>query len=452
MKHAVILLLYMVISSTIHIHAQKTDYGIIRKTDKGITFAVDENLPSPENKNKKIIKADSRYIASSFANDSLQDIGQDVLFRCMIKAYAEHKPLVLSPDMIWLDICQVFGHHISTDAKTMRDKFVGHDGKISLVVSSEKELLSENADWPQIMDSFINQIDRNTKGNIAKTITADFSTTGVNERIASGITLMKTMEPYFEYVVILIGCGIPEITLTGTPDDWKKVMEKTTALEGYGMDQWIKDLKPVLHEFIKASEGRPNRQFWKDIVMKDRPDRLRGGICEKPTVLDGWFLKLFPYDKYGKRIKKVEHNITKMLPEMVKVSFRYIIAKSTGTKELPMGLQAGFIGIEEDATTHALTPKIGWAVCMTDTNKEEKMLKNMTEMSKKGISIRIKEVPQVLSKLKEIKRLELRFIDEVSLPSWMDNINIGELIIRGKVSAKEKIEIKKRFPDALITP
>ena len=196
MKHVVIILLCLVALATIHIQAQENDYGIIKKTDKSITFTVDENLPLPENKktiktdsflklpsipplhpkNKKTAKADSfqnlpsipplhpknkKTIVSSFKKDSLQNIGQDVLFRCMVKAYAEHKPLVLSPDMIWLDICQVFGHYISTNAEIMRDKFVNHDGKVSLVVNTEKELLYENADWPKIIEGFIEQIDRN---------------------------------------------------------------------------------------------------------------------------------------------------------------------------------------------------------------------------------------------------------------------------------------------------
>jgi hypothetical protein len=41
-------------------------------------------------------------------------------------AYAGHRPVALSPDMIWLMICQGVAHHINANAEQLRPQFVKH--------------------------------------------------------------------------------------------------------------------------------------------------------------------------------------------------------------------------------------------------------------------------------------------------------------------------------------
>ena len=47
---------------------------------------------------------------------------------------------------------------------------------------------------------------------------------------------MESVKPYFEFIVIRIVCGIPEITLEGTPEDWEKVLSKAKSLKGYKLE------------------------------------------------------------------------------------------------------------------------------------------------------------------------------------------------------------------------
>lgn len=195
MKKSFLLLVIAVILMSGCMKAQEvTVCEVTNKTDSSITFVVDENLPAPECekwwKNSSgddvaryllrdyhAAKTDSGYVASSFRNECFKELGTDVLYRTIVKAYAEHRPLVLSPDMIWLDICQVFSHYVNENAESLRDKFVAHDGKMSLVVRTDENLLTGDADWSGIMNDFIRQIGENTKDNIAETFVADFTTT-----------------------------------------------------------------------------------------------------------------------------------------------------------------------------------------------------------------------------------------------------------------------------------
>jgi len=306
-------------------------------------------------------------IANSFADElDIQDIGEDVVFRMLLKAWCTHRPVVLSPDAIWLVISQQVSHCINENPKKYRSLLVNHEGKKDLSVITDKEVLSEAADWAEIIAEFTSQIDKYTNNGIATTLVADFSTTGVDERIASEATLMDAVKPYFDYELIYLACGIPSITLTGTPDDWRKVLEKTRALKPLGFGWWVADLVPILKEFIKAAEGEPDYWFWKDIVMQSRPENIQGPSCgEDPdpeTQFDGWFLKLFPFNNDGRTPETVTVS-SSVLPETVAVPFKYkIVDGDKVLSETPMELVAGIVGVTEDPTDFTLTPKIGWFV------------------------------------------------------------------------------------------
>lgn len=75
----------------------------------------------------------------------------------------------------------------------------------------------------------------------------------------------------------------------------------------------------------------------------------------------------------------------------------------------------------------------------------------MKKLNDKGeINLRVKEVPEVLKKLKRIETLKLEFIDEVTLPDWFFDVKFNWLDIRGKMSEKTRERLKKRWPKASI--
>jgi TonB-dependent SusC/RagA subfamily outer membrane receptor len=361
---------------------------IIKKSSKksqpkSITFKVDENLKALEKKvvahyNGKLaaqyllsqdgVKVEDQHVvAMSFADaQNLRIIVKDAFYQCMVKAYAEHKSVTLSPDMMWLLISQGFARYVNAHSEELRSQLVYHEGKQDLMVMTKDDLLSGKADWGKLMNDFSKEIERHTKGEVAKTIAADFSTTTPVERIASQITLMESMKSYFNYLAGRIGCGIPSITLQGTPDDWRAVLSKTQKLGQYGLSEWTQSLEPILNEFIKTAEGKPNQRFWQEMVKKKRVDEfasVRPCSADKPTELDGWILKFFPTES-GYTLDKVPYS--KSMPaEFVRVEFKYrVIDPITGAtmSETPMELMSGFIGAKEDEKNNMLTPQIGWLV------------------------------------------------------------------------------------------
>ena len=350
---------------------------------KSITFKVDENLKALE---KTVVAhydgrlaaqyllgqdgvkvEDQHVVALSFADaQNLRIVVKDAFYQCMVKAYAEHKSVTLSPDMMWLLISQGFARYVNAHSEELRSQLVYHEGKQDLMVMTKDDLLSGKADWGKLMNDFSREIERHTKGEVAKTIAADFSTTTPVERIASQITLMESMKSYFNYLAGRIGCGIPSVTLQGTPDDWRAVLSKTQKLGQYGLSEWTQTLEPILNEFIKTAEGNPNQRFWQEMVKKQRVDEFasaRPCSADKPTELDGWILKFFPTED-GYTLDRVPY--TKSMPaEFVRVEFKYrVIDPITGAtlSETPMELMSGFIGALDDEKNNMLTPQIGWLV------------------------------------------------------------------------------------------
>ena len=440
-----------------------------------VGFEVDKDLPAPKT---KLQKYDDKEIAkqivnisgvpqklhrvkkTSFEGERLCYLGDDNFFKCMVQAYADHRPLVLSPDMVWLIISQGFSRYVNAHTEEMRDLLVFHEGKMELVTISNNNILLPNGDWKLLLNDFSACIAKNTKGELADLMTANFSTTGITERIASQVSLMDVVKKYFIYTRISATCGIPSITLKGSPEDWQKVLDKVRCLKKYHLEKWVSDLEDILTEFVKASKGKHNTSFWQNIVKKRRIDQIMvGNYCltdpKKITYLDGWFLKFFP-NALGETSDSVIWN-TDMPQEMVRVSFQQVLTDpDTGVPldTIPMQLWAGFVGVEEDAKTLALMPKIGWLARIADEESDEvaRLKEQDKHMKKLYIDMgKGQEVPYVLSKLDHINALQLDFWNNpVVIPEWLDKIPIDKLRIMGELTDESEAQLRQRFPQAEI--
>jgi len=447
-------------------------FSIITFGQNGITFEI-ENLSKPQktlylqsyediykdlilkdvNLSKRDIKRngiDFKYniLAKSQAPDSLVNFGYNSFFNGMYQAYAEHRPFVLSPDMIWLLISQGFSRHVNANPEQLRKYFVDFSGKLTLVVNSNNDLLKDSTNWEEVFPQFTSQIAEHAGIELTNTLTSNFSTTTEIERIASEITIMETMEPYFEYVVMYVVCGIPEITLQGTTEDWKKIIDKTKKLGKYDLKWWTNELEPLLKEFVKASEGDIDKEFWRN-MFKYHSQKKYGA----PKIIDGWIVKFFPYDKDGKRNNLNELVGGGSLPEeMVKVDLKYIKTDGIHTEESMLEIWAGFVGLEQNPTTFALSPKISWMIRKKDINQtginqklESENIPSSSGFSG-GIDIRIKAVPENLRMFKEIYSLNLHFKNNVLIPDWLKEIRIGKLKIEGKITNEETEKLINWFP------
>ena len=325
------------------------------------------------------------YMGASFANKSLVDGDDNAFFSMVCLAYAQHRPIVLSPDIMWIIICNGFSQYVNRDPEKFRQYLVNYNDKETLVIRTGLETTTA-----QKVQKFADLIAKETKGDIAELMTCNFSTTGMMEKMVSQITLMDAVKEYFDYLELLQGCGIPSVTLEGTPDDWRLLREKTRKLGEFGVKKWTDKLDPILAEFVLASEGKPNLKFWWNMAIKGRPVDFHlkaGGGCLPaygPTPFDGWFLEFIPFDNRGERPEKIAYG-HELPPLMTSVPIIQFVEDDMGNY---MGintleLRGGIVGLAQDRETKALRPEIGWLVRNDPTIEfDEEDLRNKTQLAK----------------------------------------------------------------------
>jgi hypothetical protein len=275
-------------------------------------------------------------------------------------AYDQHLPLVLSPDMLWLTISQGLSTHITNNAEQLRSQFVNFEGKKELIVDEDFFVKgSPDNDWPHMLGEFSTQL----AGYIGKKrdlIVNNFSTTGPVELAASEIVLMEAMSKYFDYTC-RTRCGIPEITLLGTSQDWQDILTRVHNISEFDLSWWTSKLEPIVQEFVNAAKGNADVNFWKSIYKESGGS---GG-----PFISGWITHLFPYLKdyetseftLRNEFRATGHYTTDNFPVgMAKVPFKW----EYYAQEFKMELAAGFSGFQ--LVDGAVRPQIGWFVRDTE--------------------------------------------------------------------------------------
>lgn len=373
--------------------------------------------------------------------DSIVYFGNQPFLLGMLKAYQEHRPIVISPDIIWLLIEQGFARHIAFHGEKFRDRLVGFDGKRELTVvvdSRQVKLGNKDSDWEQVFPQFVDQILTYTGENYVRNLRADFSTSNEISKIASEIVLMESVKIYFDYKMMMIGCGISSVTIEGTVADWKKILDKIDYIETFDLAWWTKELKPIIQEIVKTKEGKLDKEFWKNMVQLQRK-----AVYSPHETIDGWITKFYPFNDKGERrnLDPITH-ASSIAAEYVKVPF--IMEDRASGVQYAMEFWAGLFGMEQDAVNYRLRPVVGWAIAHnTESTIATPPKDNYDDVSLKNIT----EIPRQFFALKSIDRLVIGFVGKVNIPDEIKRIKIKRMMVTGEISAEEEKRLKELLPD-----
>ena len=297
----------------------------------------------------------------------------------MHSAYAQHRPLVLSPDMFWLLVAQGFANHVNVNSDAMRHHFVQFEGKKKVVIRRDQFIKgSPENDWAGAYNEFADKLVEFIGQENHDRIVCPFSTTGLVERAANDLVLMDAMQSYFEFGMSS-RCGIPSVTLEGTAEDWSKLHDKTEELgKAYDVKWWTDKLLPIMEQIARNAAGADDPVLWQNIYKID--DRSGG------PYISGWIRRFFPYiqgydlsncKSYAdvKQAKKIivrngwldVDDEPREFSGMKTANFPSSLSKVPLTwlyfdQVFEMEMLAGFVGYSQDEETRAIRPKIGWAV------------------------------------------------------------------------------------------
>jgi hypothetical protein len=437
MKNLIVLILVFI---STQVFSQKAKTFEIEKLTKPENFIIET---TPTNIFKSL-KADIEK--KSQLPDSLISYGEHPFLAGILTAYKEHRPFVISPDMIWVLISQGFARHISNNAEEFRNDIVNFKDKKDLIIlANDIELGNPNSNWEAIFPQFTNQINDYTGKELTDILTANFSTTTQTTKIVSQITVMEAVKEYFNYKIIMIGCGIPKITIEGTTKDWENILEKTKYISRYKLEWWTTELEPVIKQIIKAKKGKFDKKFWMNMV-KAHTEKKYGS----PTTIDGWIVKFFPYTKEGKKTDlKPILKINDLASEIVKVPF--VLEDIPNKKSYKMEFWAGFIGLSQNKNDYTVKPEIGWAINNKTTFDPEKSeFRNKREIDDLSIKNVVK-IPLDIYSLKKINFLHISFLKDIIIPKELAKIEIVNLELNGQILKESELEIMKLFPNTQLT-
>lgn len=339
----------------------------MRRIKDGDTSNIDSSLFTvrydPWPYDRKVETQNVLFYPETQMRERLVGIGVNGFLQTVHTSYAEHKPLTLSPDEVWLAICQGLSIHINENMDSLAKVLYKPKYLPRQVAHVRNDFLNDGyVYWEDLIDSMANATRKFTNVDLYSLMVQPFSTTTQVEKTALQITLMECHQEHVSYESET-GCGIPYVHLRGTTEDWRKIKSSLDNLKSYGLSDWASALKPVMEEFVQASLGKPNIAFWKSIY-KTTDYYMVGHVS-------GWILKFFPYLYHGSR--------EKLSPNPYLAGHDYVLS-DVDFSQFPSGLSvahvkwdnygiienvslcSGFVGMRQHKDG-ALEPAISWFVC-----------------------------------------------------------------------------------------
>ncbi len=358
---------------------RKKQCAILERSSEAVTFAVDDVALASEPLAEDTAAASWRaavgrepIVLSDGEEQRVRDGGIGIsnagevhpLLLAVHRAFAEHRPLRLTPDVVWLTIAQGFAQHVFNCGEALRERFVRHTGR--RLLKQEVLRLKTLDDWAEAIEGFSNALAEEVGPGLRNLITCNFSTASPASRIASQIVFMGAMRRYVAYEMMCI-CGIPRITLCGTPSDWQAIEERTRVIAEYHLDWWTSALQPTLAEFTASVRGEPSKSFWQSIY---KPKEAYGG-----DVITGWITDFFPYLVGDRNLPPSKRNPNLgIAPRKRKGLAPGRFPRGLTTVPLQVSeeresravdLVAGFSGVQQDPDL-SLEPAIAWGVFEAD--------------------------------------------------------------------------------------
>jgi len=337
----------------IELYPEKEPRYSIEKSDTKILFDEEVLSHSFDDSNKKF----------AFLNHNVP------ILDGFYTAHANHYPIRIKPDDIWLLIVQAFSHHVNANAEELRHLFVNFDGKQTLKV--EYPLYDISQVDRKTLEDFSQQINSQMTEflgeKLLNTLNPDFTTTTYDTSIICKVSIMGAFKKYFNYEMHLCGCGVPYLILEGTAEDYRKIIIKAKELSQYQFDWYINRIIPHIQKMVEAKEGHIDVDYFKNMVQQKKVTETTtlSGIksFQQVEFISGWILNFFAYynrngklERFTKTSMKVDR-FNSLASQMLTVPFK-IVDEAHNLVHF-MKYKVGFIGCDQNSQNEVF-PVQGW--------------------------------------------------------------------------------------------
>ena len=275
-------------------------------------------------------------------------------------AYACHNSIEINPDDIWLTILNGIRLHVKSNRDSLKNRFMSPGTNTTIEIRNDS--LSWNTTyekWHGVLADLFDSLQEKMPVETGDPLNVKFSTTSPIDYNISRSMVMAVASEYYTYSMIA-ACGIPKIKVNGTKLDWSLLKDSFNKLASrLNLEWWVKELNPILDEFINVFDGKINLIHWRSIFKKV----FEEGGCERRIQVDGWITKFYPYIGRDKPERRNEWNgaidLKTDIPKGVTdVDINWIYDGKT----IPLKIYTGFVGIQVDTTRKMLKASRGYAL------------------------------------------------------------------------------------------
>lgn len=304
-------------------------------------------LDGTEPKNACTIPMNSSFIGSVYAS------------------YCDHLNLSFRPDDVWLTICIAFANYASQFSPEVVGEHLG-----IMTKSIRLEAPPSPASWMEAVDGLAQKLSNLTKKSLDWMV-PDFTTTTASDRLVGQLAMMGAAKRLVSYVIP--ACGIPQVTMQGTRQDWASLLEKVEHIAQCGVQfklvdlvNWRDILVPILRQFLASYDGEVNELFWQRCVHD-------GPLCG--SGVNGWINAFSPFVKHRWRLNPaadilINHDYGNLDPD---VEFQHSatievpaeIQHTNGQTESVVFYAGGIVG-SFDRASNTISPSFDWCVLSVD--------------------------------------------------------------------------------------
>ncbi len=334
---------------------------------------INRSLPGEEWQHEGIELEDLHPVAGRRGSWPLVNREENPFAGTFLQAWNRHLPVRFSPDHVWMAILDGVSLHIAKEPEKWRKRLkIGHDGKreLKLHLDPKDYAIRDSASfWEGISKRLLNAMPDSTQQILEEHFLAKYTTTSPTVEIAYRMKILESVQPFFDYAGS-VECGIPRITLEGTPDDWIQLRTRARRLGKLGFSKWMEALEPILAEFIKTSQGSPSLSFWRSFFRVES-----SGGCDIVYEANGWITRFFPLDRNYAKIrfrKNLSETLDLRFVPRGAGSFPFTLVDRTQPTQPKhrYRIVSGFVGVAQDSATGDLSPDIGWVVFEDSTKRK----------------------------------------------------------------------------------
>lgn len=211
----------------------------------------------------KILEKDEKYqFFYEFPNTKLRNVG---FLGFLSHAYSNHVKISISPYDIWILIISEVSKFIVSKPEPFRGLFTDSAEKKEITIFTD-------AEYEMPMNELSAALASNIKFD-ANILFPELSIQSEESVAMIQALFCEMASPYYSYSMMM--CGLPEIKVLGTIDDWKTIRTNFNKLfdllnNCYDFKNYPSTVETVLNNIINSfkSSQQDSISFWKDIFTE----------------------------------------------------------------------------------------------------------------------------------------------------------------------------------------